>query len=245
MKVRIINRFGVIPNELLNDKNISFKAKGLYGYMQSKPDGWEFSAKKISSQTTDGVDGINSGLQELEKAGWLERNKFQDTKGMWEWEYVLFATVTGKAVTGLAVSGKARNISNKELSNKEEIRTTATPTLEGLRKKAQNLNADKNFDVNSELQKMELILGSAEDIMATYFRDKKMDNEEEIPSKKVLESLKGRFYKTAKLLAEYNYQKVLDKMEELQKKYDHEVRIKGEMNATKWTLETVLKEFQK
>lgn len=66
-KLNLSHRYGITPNEILNDPRLSFKAKGLYGYIQSKPDGWEFSADKILTQTKDGRDGINAGLNELEK----------------------------------------------------------------------------------------------------------------------------------------------------------------------------------
>ena len=38
----------IAPNELLNNKDISLKAKGLFTYMQSKPSEWSFSIRKNS-----------------------------------------------------------------------------------------------------------------------------------------------------------------------------------------------------
>ena len=78
MKLKIKSRFWITPNELLQDENISWKAKGLYWYLQSKPDNWDFSAEKISREAKDGLDSTKSGLQELEKAWYLERKKFKN-----------------------------------------------------------------------------------------------------------------------------------------------------------------------
>lgn len=89
MKLTIKNRFGIAPNELLNNPNISFKAKGLFAYIQSKPDGWDFSVERIQLETKDGRESIISGLQELENEGYLSRNKYQDEKGYWQIEYIL------------------------------------------------------------------------------------------------------------------------------------------------------------
>ena len=61
------------PNDLLNDKNISFKAKGLYAYINSKPDNWDFSIDRMADQTKEGRDSIRAGIKELEEAGWLQR----------------------------------------------------------------------------------------------------------------------------------------------------------------------------
>ena len=73
--------FGMVPNDLLNDKRISLKAKGLFGYMHSKPNNWSFSAKKIATQCKENVDSIGSGLNELEMYGYLRRVKNQSSKG--------------------------------------------------------------------------------------------------------------------------------------------------------------------
>lgn len=73
--------FGVVPNKLLNNSNISLKAKGLYGFMQSKPIGWKFSAKNIANQNKESVDSISNGLKELEKFGFLKREKKPTANG--------------------------------------------------------------------------------------------------------------------------------------------------------------------
>ena len=89
-KLRVKGRFGIAPVKLLNDSNLSAKAKGIYVYIQSKPDGWDFSAQRIALDFKDGGGSVNSGLRELVKAGYLERNKYKNKKGQWEWEYVLY-----------------------------------------------------------------------------------------------------------------------------------------------------------
>ncbi len=67
--------FAQITNAVLNDTSLSLKAKGLYSYIYSKPIGWDFAAKRIALETTDGEDSIKKGLQELEQQGWLIREK--------------------------------------------------------------------------------------------------------------------------------------------------------------------------
>lgn len=88
-KLKIHNRFGQTPNHLLNSKEASLKAKGLYGYIQSKPEDWNFSARRISKEIKEGLSSINKTLKELEDLNYLERVKFQNDKGHWEVEYVL------------------------------------------------------------------------------------------------------------------------------------------------------------
>jgi len=96
-KLRIRNNYGVAPNELLNSAELSFKAKGLFTYIQSKPDGWDFSAERIAQQNKDGIDSVSAGLRELEALGYLTRNKTRTPQGFWETEYVLNISHSGKS----------------------------------------------------------------------------------------------------------------------------------------------------
>ncbi|MGL5963779.1 MAG: hypothetical protein ACRCZ2_05220 [Fusobacteriaceae bacterium] len=88
-KIRIAHRFAQTPNELLNDPIISLKAKGLYGYMQSKPEDWDFSINGLAHELMEGAKAIRAGIKELEIAGWLTRDNYQNSKGQWECDYEL------------------------------------------------------------------------------------------------------------------------------------------------------------
>jgi len=70
--------FTQVSNLPLNDTGLSLKSKGLYAYMYSKPDGWDFESRRISKDSTDGKASVNSGLRELENAGYLLREKQRD-----------------------------------------------------------------------------------------------------------------------------------------------------------------------
>jgi len=124
-KLKITNKFWITPNEVLNLKSLSFKAKGLYWFLQSKPDDWNFSVKWIASQSKESKDGISSWLKELENHWFLKREKYQDSKGQWGIEYVLWFSENAenplpeKPATEKPDTGKAGNISKKDLSKKE------------------------------------------------------------------------------------------------------------------------------
>lgn len=88
-KLYLKRNFSQTPVSLLNNKEISMKAKGMYGFIQSKPDGWDFSAKRIAAQIKEGVSFTDSCLQELESSGYLERIKSKNDKGHWDIDYIL------------------------------------------------------------------------------------------------------------------------------------------------------------
>ena len=67
-----------VVNKLLNNPNISLKAKGLYAYIYSKPDGWDFSSKRMQTQHQDGYRAILAGIKELEDSNYIDREKHAD-----------------------------------------------------------------------------------------------------------------------------------------------------------------------
>jgi hypothetical protein len=83
-------RFGRTPNELLNNANISLKAKGLFAYIESKPDDWEFSVESLKHQLKESTGAITAGLHELEDSGFLKRDKHHGKDGKWEIDYILY-----------------------------------------------------------------------------------------------------------------------------------------------------------
>jgi len=83
--------YGKTPNDLLNDSRISLKAKGLFGYMQSKPDSWDFTISSLSACLKEGENAIETAIKELSTFGWIKVSNFQNEKGQWDSEYQLFA----------------------------------------------------------------------------------------------------------------------------------------------------------
>ena len=132
-KLKIDKKFWITPNEVLNSKNLSFKAKWIYWFLQSKPDNWNFSVKWISSQSKESKESISAWLKELEDQHLLKREKFQDNKWHWGIEYILFSEIkTENPVPENPQpekpdTGKIQNISKKDLSKKEEVKKNNNP----------------------------------------------------------------------------------------------------------------------
>ncbi|TXH52969.1 MAG: DnaD domain protein [Desulfurellales bacterium] len=81
--------YTTISNVVLNDVALSWKAKGLAAYLFSKPDEWKIQREHLAKQSEDGISAVRSALQELEKFGYLVRQKTHGEKGIIEWEYIL------------------------------------------------------------------------------------------------------------------------------------------------------------
>jgi hypothetical protein len=80
LKNELKENFTQVPNQLIEDPNLSWKAKGIYLYLISKPTDWEFYMNHLKKQSTDGVTALRAGIKELEDAGYLVREKKYDPK---------------------------------------------------------------------------------------------------------------------------------------------------------------------
>lgn len=67
--------FTTVDNTVLNDSTISLKAKGLFVYLWSQSDNWNFYEKEVVKHSTDGISGLRSGIKELESHGYLLRKR--------------------------------------------------------------------------------------------------------------------------------------------------------------------------
>jgi hypothetical protein len=70
--------FTMIPNDLLADTDISWKAKGVISYLLGKPAHWKARTKDIENHGTGGETEVRSALQELRKAGYARLERYTE-----------------------------------------------------------------------------------------------------------------------------------------------------------------------
>lgn len=119
--------FTVTSNEIFRH-NLSFKAIGLYLYIVSKPDGWEFSVAGCMKQVQDGKDSIRSGLRELEAVGFLQRKQARGGGKFagYDWE-VADKPLAGNPPSEKPSTGKPPQVSTDTAKTKE-VSTKQSPT---------------------------------------------------------------------------------------------------------------------
>lgn len=82
--------FVTIENSMFEDSRLSWKAKGLLGYLLTKPNGWTVRIKDLEKHGTDGERKIRAGLKELQEFGYLSYKRIKAPNGKFigiEWEY--------------------------------------------------------------------------------------------------------------------------------------------------------------
>ena len=73
--------FTQVSNSFLRDNNISFKAKGLFCYMFSMSENWNFTLQSIATQQKDGLDSVKSAMDELKQYGYISYEKHSNGSG--------------------------------------------------------------------------------------------------------------------------------------------------------------------
>ena len=105
-----LNDFTILPNRLLKDKRLSFKARGILTMMLAMPDDWQTYATWIEDQGTEGREALQGAFKELEYYGYLSRQKVlhPDTKKFkchqWSW---FDEPYDGLPPDGFTVGGKS------------------------------------------------------------------------------------------------------------------------------------------
>ena len=81
--------YATIPKEYLRDKNLSLKAKGLLTIIYTLPELWEYNMKGLSKVTGVSIKVIRTIIKELEDNFYIFRDRKQDKKGRFYYEYII------------------------------------------------------------------------------------------------------------------------------------------------------------
>ena len=73
--------YTVMSNHHLRNAGLSLKSKGLLSMMLSLPEDWNYTTRGLAKICKEGTDSIGSALKELERAGYIVRNRLRDSKG--------------------------------------------------------------------------------------------------------------------------------------------------------------------
>ena len=69
--------YTVMSNHHLRDKRLSLKAKGLLSQMLSLPEDWDYTLSGLAYINRESKDAIRSAVNELERAGYVQRHRPQ------------------------------------------------------------------------------------------------------------------------------------------------------------------------
>lgn len=91
VRVEKTNDFTQIENKLIQNPDLSLKAKGLLIYMLSVPDDWDYSISGLSVKCKEGKSSIRSAIAELMEYGYITRTLTRADHGVLSgYEYVVY-----------------------------------------------------------------------------------------------------------------------------------------------------------
>lgn len=82
-KIKKRGSYTALSNEIINDSRLNLRSLGLFLYMWSKPDNWNFTLDNIAKARNVGRDQIKHALQELKKYGYVQYEKQKDGSGVY------------------------------------------------------------------------------------------------------------------------------------------------------------------
>lgn len=118
--------FCCIPNDLLEDKNLSAKAKGILCYLLSKPPTWRARVSDISNRMNDGESSIRSALKELRAAGYVKLEQVRAGGKIVKWKWL----VSDSPLFLDSPDGDFPHLENRHLSNTDGSNTETKESKE-------------------------------------------------------------------------------------------------------------------
>ncbi len=90
IKCVVQKNFTVLYNSVLEDPNLSFKAKGLWAYCMSKSTDWQFHVSQLVKTSKEGRDSIYAALRELEAAGLVKKVQAREEGRFGQVDYEIY-----------------------------------------------------------------------------------------------------------------------------------------------------------
>lgn len=162
------NPFVMIDRRIFENDGLSLKAKGLLGYLLSRPDNWTICMADLVKRTKDGKASVRSAIEELENCGYVTKVQLRDGNLFNGYEYTVHelplnpvnSTVDRKMENHISVNQKKENqksdTNNNDLNNKEYNESNAPAQNSEI-----DLSTEKPTAIEAfEFLKQSLVFGS-------------------------------------------------------------------------------------
>lgn len=176
---RLDAAFTIISNSVLEDKTISWAAKGLHSYLISRPKDWNVKVSHLSKiytgkKTGSGRDAIKHCLKELKDAGYVTYKKTKGERGRWVHRYDVYpvkikefqkiSPETGFPATDFPETVKPSIIPNTDLPSTYKKATTPTSSKKEVSSSSSIFDCLKEVKI-SDTKKIELTRDFSEELV--------------------------------------------------------------------------------
>jgi hypothetical protein len=134
IRTKKTEKYFVANNAPFNDNRLSWEARGIMGYLLSKPDGWICRNHDLEKQGDAGEFKIRRILSELQECGYMTRERHQNKSGQFYWVTTIHEepqtiprlSTDGSPTDGSPTDGSPRDIEKTESVNTESVNTESS-----------------------------------------------------------------------------------------------------------------------
>ena len=122
------DNFTILPNAMLQDDRLSWKARGLLSYMLSKPNDWVFyDSELVNHSKKDGMTSLRSAIKELKEFGYFKKEAIRDELGRVK-QWVTYVDDEPIQNTENPQSGQPTFSENHNVDNQKLLSTDLLPS---------------------------------------------------------------------------------------------------------------------
>jgi len=89
IRVHKNQNYSVISNVGVRDDRLSWKARGILVYLLSLPEDWKIYESEVAEHAPDGRTSFRSGMKELQKYGYLTKERVNSAGGKFEYVHTI------------------------------------------------------------------------------------------------------------------------------------------------------------
>jgi hypothetical protein len=127
-----------VPLPLIRDNRLSYRALGVLTRLLSNENSYRMTSADLARERKEGRDAVRASLREIEKAGYIVRERRQNSRGQWVTDMVVYEwprptkdpPQSGGSQSSASQSSVTQSSENQALKTALPIRNTTTTTTE-------------------------------------------------------------------------------------------------------------------
>lgn len=164
------SRFTIVNNEILRNKELGIKERGLLITLLSLPDGWSFSVQGLVSILPDGKSAVQASIHKLEEIGYIRRTQAKEENGKfsgYDWEISDRPLFTEKPLaenqlTENELTENNTQLNTKELNTEELITNSFFPSFSISKSEKGNERNEGKTREEKERAELKILMGYEE-----------------------------------------------------------------------------------
>jgi len=144
--------FFVAPNQIFNDSRLSWEARGVMGYLLSKPNKWIVREQDLIKQASAGKHKIKKILAELKENGYVRKSRYRNDQGRFEWITDIYDTAQDQLLPTPRKSDHGEQTTTRKSGDGPLSDSPVTDT-KGVGESGHIVNSDKLLNALNEISK--------------------------------------------------------------------------------------------